>query len=156
MPDDSDRLEHARRAAANAHAPYSGFHVGCAVETRDGRVFTGANMENASYGLSMCAEVGALTAATVAGALGDIARLTVVGGRPASGGRLSGAEPVRPCGRCRQLISEAADLGGRDIEVVSVSGDGRAIERSTISELLPRAFGPTALGTPSPISVAAE
>lgn len=139
-------IARARDAAAHAYAPYSGFSVGAALETRDGRVFVGTNMENASYGLAMCAEVGALTAATAAGALTDIVRIAVVGGRPGPDGALTGTDPVRPCGRCRQLISEAAQLGGIDIDVVCSSGDGNAIDTAPISELLPRAFGPRDLG----------
>src|SRR6185295_18105561 len=106
-------LEAARGVASNAYAPYSRFAAGAAVESRDGSVFIGTNMENASYGLSMCAEVGALQAALAAGKHGEIVRMAVVGGRldGSSGG------VVTPCGRCRQLIFEASQRSGVDIEV---------------------------------------
>jgi cytidine deaminase len=104
----------ARAAARHAYAPYSRFAVGAAVETSDGQTFVGANMENASYGLTMCAEVGALQAASTAGLLGKIRRIAVVGGpmEPQAGYR---PKPTAPCGRCRQLIAEAATLGGYQI-----------------------------------------
>lgn len=141
----------ARAAALNAHAPYSRFHVGCVVETRGGEAFTGCNMENASYGLSMCAEVGALTAATAAGKLADIVRITVAGGHVMSGA-LAGGDIVTPCGRCRQLISEAAALSGTDIIVTSASGDGATTRAQPISVLLPGAFGPAVLGHAEPLA----
>jgi cytidine deaminase len=122
-------LEAAREAAAHAHAPYSKFRVGAAVETSDGRVFTGANMENASYGLTVCAEVGALQAATTAGALDRIRRIAIVGPKPPT-----------PCGRCRQLLAEAAALSGHDTEVWFADVDFNVVERRTISELLPEPF----------------
>jgi cytidine deaminase len=138
----------AREAAANAYAPYSGFAVGAAVETSDGRIFAGANMENASYGLTACAEIGALQAATSAGALGDIRRMVIVGGLKA--GATGRPQVTAPCGRCRQLIAEAAFVGGRDIEVWFADLDGRAVQHRMISELLPDAFGPNDLGKDKP------
>lgn len=137
----SDLTERARQCGLAAYAPYSGFHVGCIIETVDGATFIGANMENASFGLSMCAEVGALTAATVAGALDRIRSVTVAGGRIGQDGTLTGSEIVTPCGRCRQLILEAAQLGGHDILVRSASGDGASVESRSISDLLPNGFG---------------
>jgi cytidine deaminase len=131
----------AREAAANAYAPYSGFAVGAAVETSDGRIFGGANMENASYGLTLCAEVGALQAASSAGALDKIRRIAIVGGPIKRTSRERHA-PTAPCGRCRQLISEAAMVGRHDIEVWFADLDMKAVERRTIAELLPDAFGP--------------
>ena len=132
-------LEAARAAADNAYAPYSRFAVGAAVETSDGRIFVGANMENASYGLTMCAEVGALQAASTAGALGKVRRIAVVGGpmKPAAGYK---PKPTAPCGRCRQLIAEAAMVGGRQIEVWFADLDRKRVERRTIAELLPDSF----------------
>lgn len=129
----------ARDAALNAYAPYSRFAVGAAVETSDGRTFVGANMENASYGLTVCAEVGALQAASSAGALGKIRRIAIVGG-PINPGSEYRPKSTAPCGRCRQLISEAAMLGKHDIEVWFADLDQKVIERRTISELLPDSF----------------
>ena len=132
-------MKAARDVANHAYAPYSKFRVGAAVETSDGRTFVGANMENASYGVTMCAEVGALQAASSAGALDKIRRIAVVGGpaRPAAGHR---PKPTAPCGRCRQLISEAAMHAGHDIEVWYADLDGKVVQRRTITELLPDAF----------------
>ena len=129
----------ATKAAANAYAPYSGFAVGAAVETSDGEIFVGANMENASYGLTSCAEVGALQAASSAGALGRIRRIAIVGG-PIDAAPDYRPKPTAPCGRCRQLIAEAAMLAGHDIEVWYADLERTIIERRTISELLPDAF----------------
>jgi cytidine deaminase len=137
-------LDRAREAAANAYAPYSGFAVGAVVETTDGRLFAGANMENASYGLSICAEIGALQAALTAGALDGITRVAIVGG-PAAPAADSRLRATPPCGRCRQLIFEAAAVSGRDIEIWFGDLNGEAVQRRTISELLPDAFGPDTL-----------
>ena len=131
-------------AARNAYAPYSCFSVGAAIQTVDGSVFTGANMENASYGLTVCAEVGALQAASTAGKLSDVVRIAVVGGPVEKAGKRSG-DIVTPCGRCRQLILESAHLGQRDIEVWCADLDLTTINCFKISELLPHAFGPANL-----------
>jgi cytidine deaminase len=130
----------ARKAANNAHAPYSRFAVGAAVETSDGEIFAGANMENASYGLTVCAEVGALQAASSAGALGKVRRIAIVGG-PINAARDYRPTATAPCGRCRQLLAEAAMVAKHDIEVWYADLEQRVIERRTISELLPDAFG---------------
>ncbi|HVM23734.1 MAG TPA: cytidine deaminase [Sphingomicrobium sp.] len=127
----------AREAAGRAYAPYSNFHVGCAVESVDGEVVTGANMENACYRLGLCAEQSALTAAQHAFGLGKVARIAVAGG--------SGEMVCTPCGGCRQAIFEAACLSGRDIAIICASGDGSAVERRSIGELLPSGFGPANL-----------
>lgn len=138
-------IDAAREAAAHAHAPYSRFAVGAAVLLTDGSIVTGANVENASYGLSLCAETVAIATASAAGRLRDVVAIGVVGGT-IDGDRLKGAAPVRPCGRCRQVLNEAAQMGGRDILVHCGSGDGGAMERYALSELLPHAFGPGDLG----------
>ena len=127
----------ARAAAAKAYAPYSNFNVGCAVESVDGEVVTGANMENACYRLGLCAEQSALTAAQHKFGLDKVARIAVVGG--------SGNMVCTPCGGCRQAILEAAQLSGRDVEILCGSGDGSAVERHTIGELIPFGFGPANL-----------
>ena len=138
-------IDAARAAAANAHAPYSRFAVGAAVLLADGEIVAGTNFENASYGLSLCAETVALAAANVAGRLRDIVAIGVIGGAMTADG-LAGEAPVRPCGRCRQILNEAAQLGGRDILVHCASADGHTIERHLLSALLPHAFGPGDLG----------
>lgn len=142
-----DRLVAAARgAAANAYAPYSRFAVGAAVLLTDGRVVTGANFENASYGLSLCAETVALATVSSGGDLREVVALAVIGGAMDASGVPCGVAPVSPCGRCRQVINEAAQLGGRDIVVWCAGAEGDAVERYRLSELLPHAFDPRDLG----------
>ena len=136
----------ARDASRHAHAPYSHFAVGAAVLLDDGTVITGANVENASYGLSLCAETVAIATASAAGRLRDIVAIGVIGGAMDADGRASGTTPVSPCGRCRQVINEAAQMGRRDLPVYCGAAEGDAIRTYTISELLPDAFGPADLG----------
>lgn len=118
-------LEQAARAAQrNAHAPYSGFKVGAAVETSDGRIFVGCNVENASYGLTNCAERVAVGAAVAAGC-SAIARVVVV----------TDTDPgAAPCGACRQVLAEF----GPQMEIVAVgTNDSRSWK---LDELLPDRF----------------
>ncbi len=110
---------------ARAWAPYSGFKVGAAVLVEDGRIFVGCNVENASYGLSVCAERNAVAAAIAAGAA-PLAGLVVVTDRD---------PPVTPCGACRQVLLEFGDL---PVVAASVSGTRRHL---TVAGLLPDAFG---------------
>lgn len=135
----------ARAAARHAHAPYSGFAVGAALLLRDGSVVTGCNFENASYGLSLCAETVALATANAQGRLREVCEIAVIGGMLADG-TITGHAPVRPCGRCRQMINEAAQLAGVDLVVHCASGDGSVVERHLLSTLLPFPFGPADLG----------
>ena len=147
MNDDIRRLiDAARLAARHAHAPYSRFAVGAALLLDDGTVITGANFENASYGLSLCAETVAIATASAAGRLRDIVAIGVIGGAMDVEGRATGTSPVSPCGRCRQVINEAAQMGGRDLPVHCGAAEGDAIRTYTVSELLPDAFGPADLG----------
>ena len=139
---DEELIALARAAAAKAYAPYSNFHVGCAVESVDGEVVTGANMENACYRLGVCAEQSALTSAQHQFGLDKVARIAVAGG--------TGDVVCTPCGGCRQAILEAAQLSGRDVEILCGSGDGSAVERHTIGELIPFGFGPANLATAKP------
>jgi cytidine deaminase len=138
-------IDAARVAARNAHAPYSNFGVGAALLLTDGAVVTGCNFENASYGLSLCAETVALATANGQGRLRDVAEVAVIGGALAEG-RLTGTAPVSPCGRCRQVLNEAAQLGGRDLLIHCSGGESGAIVTHRLSELLPHAFGPADLG----------
>ena len=134
----------AREAALSAYAPYSRFSVGCAIESVDGAVVTGVNVENACYRLGVCAEQSALSAAQLAFGLGKVARIAVAGGN-IQAGALGGEGTVTPCGGCRQAILEAAQLSGRDVEIICSSGDGARIERHSISALIPNGFGPANL-----------
>ncbi len=134
----------ARAAALKAYAPYSCFHVGCAVESVDGEVVTGANMENACYRLGLCAEQSALTAAQHAFGLGKVARIAVAGGGIEEG-VLTGDVTCTPCGGCRQAILEAAQLSGVDVSILCANGDGTRVERHAIGALIPHGFGPANL-----------
>src|SRR4051812_47175821 len=134
---DEELLALARAAAAKAYAPYSNFHVGCAIESLDGEVVTGANMENACYRLGICAEQSALTAAQHKFGLDKVARIAVAGG--------TDAIVCTPCGGCRQAILEAAQLGGRDVEILCSSGDGSAVESPRIGGPISFGFGPPKL-----------
>lgn len=117
----------AREAGARAYAPYSRFQVGAAALADDGRVFTAANVENASYGLTSCAERNAIFAAVSAGVRSIVA---VAIHTPTE-------RPVSPCGACRQVIHEF----GPRARVMSCC-DGEASGDWSIDELLPGAFGP--------------
>ena len=141
---EEELIARAREAALKAYAPYSGFHVGCAIESVDGEVVTGANMENACYRLGICAEQSALTAAQHAFGLDRVARIAVAGGG-LEAGALAGSMSCTPCGGCRQAILEAAQLARRDVAILCASGDGKALERHSIATLIPYGFGPANL-----------
>jgi cytidine deaminase len=141
---DEELIAAARAAALKAYAPYSRFSVGCAIESVDGEVITGANMENACYRLGVCAEQGTLAAAQHAFGLDKVARIAVAGG-DGSGAELAGDMVCTPCGGCRQAIYEAACLSGQDIEIACCNGDGSKVERYSISTLIPHGFGPANL-----------
>ena len=145
--DEAGRLITAARAAAvNAHAPYSRFAVGAALLLNDGSLVTGANVENASYGLSLCAETVAVATASAAGRLADIVAVGVIGGAMDANGHATGTTPVSPCGRCRQVLNEAAQMAGRDLRVHCAAAEGDAVTSYRLSDLLPDAFGPADLG----------
>ena len=135
----------ARDAASRAYAPYSGYHVGAALVLDNGDVVTGANVENASYVLTLYAETAAIAKIANEGWIDRLAEVAIVGGRP-DGDALIGSEPVHPCGRCRQILNEAAERSRTDILVHCASGDGTSIATYRLSELLPAAFGPKDLG----------
>ena len=122
----------ARAASARAYCPYSKFPVGAAVLTENGEIFSGCNVENASYGLTICAERNAIFQAVAAGRTTITA---VVVYTPTS-------IPSAPCGACRQVINEF----GPDAEIISVC-DGPEVLRTTLGRLLPEAFGPRNLGS---------
>lgn len=126
-------LAAAREIAERAYAPYSHFRVGAAALTTDGRLVRGCNVENAGYGVTLCAECG-LISELVAGGGGELARFVCVGG--AEHLVREEREVVMPCGRCRQLLSEhAAD----DLVVLTPEGP------LGMDAVLPQAFGPADL-----------
>ena len=131
-------IAEARKAAEQAYAPYSDYQVGSALLFDDGAVITGSNVENASYGLALCAETVAVSRAFGEGRRGGLVAVAVTG--PLDKG--DGA-PITPCGRCRQILNEIAQLGGTDPLVLCVGKD--EVRRVTLSELLPHAFGPAHL-----------
>ena len=126
---DEKLLEMAREARKFAYVPYSGYAVGAALQSEDGRVFTGCNVENAAYGNTLCAERTALVKAVSEG----VRRFTKIA--IAS----SGSAPF-PCGACRQSLYEFAP--GLD---VLVTWDGQ-VRKTTLAQLLPEGFGPSSLG----------
>lgn len=121
--------ERARIATSKSYAPYSHVTVGACAITTDGRILEGSNVENASYGLTLCAECSLVSDLTRQGG-GRIAAVSIVAGDGA---------PIAPCGRCRQLLFEH---GGNELQINA--GDG--VEPTRLSELLPGAFGPDDLG----------
>jgi cytidine deaminase len=116
----------AEDARRNAHAPYSRFHVGAALQARSGRVFLGCNVENASYGLTICAERNAVFQAVSAGETEFVA--IAVAGPPGSG--------TPPCGACRQVLNEFAP----HLPVIYRGAKGR-VRTTRLDRLLPEAFG---------------
>lgn len=121
-------IEQAREARAKAYAPYSHFQVGAALVARDGKIYHGCNVENASYGLTNCAERTAFFSALADGQKpGDFTQLAIVGDTDT---------PIPPCGACRQVIFE---LGGPDLQVV-LANMLDAVEVTTPAQLLPGAF----------------
>jgi cytidine deaminase len=120
-------MEHARRAAQNAYAPYSKFHVGAALRLNNGEVVTGANVENASYGLTICAERTALVRAVAE--FGPKIRVAAVAVANLNG------KPSPPCGACRQMLAEFA---APDAPVRFPAADG--VCTMAFSEVLPMGF----------------
>jgi cytidine deaminase len=138
MSDDSDRdalVVAARRAAEMAYAPYSRLKVGAALAFADGTVVSASNVENASFGLTLCAETVAVAKAMADGRRGGLEAVAVYADTD---------QPITPCGRCRQVLNELAGLGGTDPLVWCANVQDAAGVR--LSDLLPRAFGPEALG----------
>lgn len=125
-PREAELAARAIAAAERAYAPYSGFHVGAAL-VADGAVHEGANVENASYGLAICAERSAIAAAVYAGH--QRLELVVVA--------TSASPPSSPCGMCRQVLREFA--GDREVPVIAVNAQGE-VRRWTVDGLLPDGF----------------
>ncbi|MFN0207920.1 MAG: cytidine deaminase [Planctomycetota bacterium] len=122
----------AEQTAAIAYAPYSKLRVGCTIEATDGRVFQGSNVENASYGLTICAERAAIFHAIALGAR-KFRKIAIYS---------SGTQVITPCGACRQVLAEFCD----DLEILLACSTGE-IRRTKLSILLPDAFTKKGLPT---------
>ncbi|UCB53485.1 MAG: cytidine deaminase [Candidatus Zixiibacteriota bacterium] len=118
-------IEKAKRARLKAYAPYSRFKVGAALLTKSGKVYTGANVENATFGLTVCAERVAVFKAVNRGDK-EFVKIAVVTDK---------SPPITPCGACRQVLSEFV----KDLKIVCANLKGK-VERFTLKELLPEAF----------------
>ena len=118
-------IQEAKKARGNAYVPYSKFKVGAALLSKKDKVYTGANVENSSYGLSMCAERVALFGAVSSGEK-EFSKLAIVADTK---------EPVTPCGACRQILLEFCD----DLEIISATIKGK-VKRYTLKELYPFPF----------------
>ena len=136
-PPVSELVAAARAARDRAYAPYSGFRVGAALLTEQGDVVTGANVENASYGLGICAERAAVVAAIAAG-YRRFEAIAIAG---------TGPDPVTPCGACRQVLREFPR--GVDLAVLCAGEEGEHLLTTTLGTLLPDSFGPESLGPPA-------
>ncbi|MFO0694171.1 MAG: cytidine deaminase [Polyangiales bacterium] len=134
-PDLDELVRRATEVREKAYAPYSHYHVGAALLAEDGRIFVGANVENASYGLCQCAERSAIGSAVAAGARRFLALAVVT----------QGDAPGTPCGMCRQVLAEFPP--SFPIRCATTSG---AVLDTDVASLLPHAFGPSHLGGSEP------
>ncbi len=133
-----DAAEHVRE---QAYAPYSNFLVGAALLSLDEQIIEGANAENASYGLTICAERSALVRANALG-LRQFSKIAII----TKGKTYDTLDPSWSCGACRQWLYEFSQLGGIDLEVITSNTAKDKIWIAKISQLLPEAFGPVDLG----------
>ena len=124
-----------------AYNPYSKFYVGSAVLAQNGRIFLGSNVENAAYGSTICAERSALLKAN-SEEVRVFSKIAIIG----RGETFEAKEVVAPCGSCRQMIYEAAQISKKDLDVIMANTKKDKIVIATINELLPLGFGPKELG----------
>ena len=129
--ENKDLMELAKTASCKAYAPYSKFLVGAAILFKDGSIETGCNVENASYGLSLCAERNALSTAIAKGINSEITKIAIFS---------PNTDKCYPCGACRQWIKEFSN------DAVIVVKDGENLLELKISELLPYSFDKNVLG----------
>lgn len=135
---EQELLMAAEKAMQNSYSPYSGFRVGAAVLTEDGKIIVGTNYENAAYGSTVCAERVAIMSANAQG-YRKIKKIAIIGRGKESAGIVS------PCGACRQVINESSDLSSQVIELIMSNTAKDKIVIKTIKELLPMDFGPKSL-----------
>jgi cytidine deaminase len=132
-------IEAAAEARMRAYVPYSHYAVGAAILSADGQIHQGCNIENASYGLTSCAERNAI--------FGMVGRTEETDGRRIRAVAVvtAGNDPATPCGACRQVIREF----GKDAAVIIANTDGTIFLRTTLEGLLPHSFGPEQLDSPN-------
>ena len=134
----------AEHAALHGYAPYSRFYVGAALLYGDGTIVTGANFENASYGMALCAETVAVAKANSEGRRKGLVAVAIAGGRIENAALVQDAAPVTPCGRCRQVLNEVIGAPqGNAAVICATSGDPVVFD---FAALLPQPFGPAQLG----------
>lgn len=134
-------LNAAEEAMKNAYCPYSKFRVGAAILTIDHTIITGSNVENASYGATICAERAAILRAN-AMEKRFYEKIAII----AKGEDFDTKKPVSPCGDCRQMLYESSQIADKDLEIIMSTTNKESIIISSIEELLPFAFGPKDLG----------
>ncbi len=143
--DDIAKLsETAQAAALKGYAPYSRYHVGAALLYDDGTIVTGANFENASYGMTLCAETVAVAKASSEGRRKGLRAVAIAGGRVENGALVMDSAPVTPCGRCRQVLNEV--IGAPDSSALVICSTSNDPVLFDFSDLLPQPFGPAQLG----------
>ena len=142
--EDSNLIHVARAACNHAYAPYSNFRVGASAQLAGGAVRSGSNLENASYGLSICAEVSLLATINSMGETDLIEKIAIACAPLHS----TGDNFITPCGRCRQLLIELVSRIGHDIPIFMSSLDGSSVLAISCHELLPFSFSEQILGIP--------
>lgn len=130
-------LDRAAAVMENAYNLASNFYVGSAVLTKDGKIFAGANTENSSYGKTVCAETAAVVAANASGQR-QFKAIALIG----RGQTFDCSEPITPCGGCRQVINDFAEISNFNIEIICSNTKKDRIILTSINELYPLPFGP--------------
>ena len=134
-------LHSAAEVMEKAYNPYSHFYVGAALLSKEGEIITGANVENAAYGSTICAERAAILKANSLG-VRSFDKIAIIG----RGEDFDTTEVTAPCGSCRQMLYESAQISETDLEFIMSTTKGDKIVIATIQELLPLGFGPKDLG----------
>ncbi|MEA3430087.1 MAG: cytidine deaminase [Nanoarchaeota archaeon] len=134
-------LDEAEKVMTTAYNPYSKFYVGAALLSQDDRIITGSNVENAAYGSTICAERAAILRANAMG-IRTFDKVGII----ARGENFDTTKVTAPCGSCRQMLYESAQISERDLEIVMATTKKDKVVVATINELLPLAFGPKDLG----------
>lgn len=134
-------LDKAKKVMNTAYNPYSHFYVGAALLAQDGQIITGSNVENAAYGSTICAERSAILRANAMG-IRTFYKIAII----ARGESFDTTEVTAPCGSCRQMLYESAQISEINLEIIMATTQKNKVVVATIEELLPLAFGPKDLG----------